>query len=375
MVEPTTDERFMDEAMELARKGWGHTSPNPMVGAVVVRDGEAVGRGYHEAVGGPHAEVNALADAGERARGATLYVNLEPCNHQGRTPPCTRAIREAGIARVVVAMADPNRNVAGGGNAVLRSSGIEVVVGVREAEARRLNEIFVKFVTTQQPFVILKCASTLDGRIATRTGDSRWVTGETARARVHDLRHGADAIMVGIGTVISDNPRLTTRLSDGRKGLDPVRIILDSKLSIPEDARVLERGASEADTILVTGDAVSAAKRKVLRSRGVKVLEAPLRDGGIHLNSLMNRLGYIGISSLLVEGGSRVIASVLRSRIVDKILFFYAPKILGGSDGFPICEGTGPDYMRQCVPIRDMTVHPCDEDFLVEGYIDKSATW
>ncbi len=369
-----TDERFMQEALSLARKGWGHVSPNPMVGAVVVRDGVVVGRGHHEAAGGPHAEVNALADAGEKARGATIYVNLEPCNHEGRTPPCTRAILEAGISRVVSAMDDPNPAVAGGGNAFLHSRGVATTRGVLEAEARRLNEIFIKFVTTQQPFVVLKCAATLDGRIATRTRDSKWVTGPAARSYVHEIRHGLDGIMVGVGTVISDNPSLTTRRADGRAGLDPVRIILDTKLSIPEDAKVL-RSSPHADTILVTGEAVSSAKRKVLRSRGVKVLDAPLRRGRINLNSLMNRLGYIGVSSLLIEGGSKVIASALRARIVDKILFFYAPKIMGGSDGVPICEGPGPDYMRQCVPIRDMALHPMGEDFLVEGYIDKDATW
>ena len=370
-----SDERFMEEAIALARNGWGTTSPNPMVGAVVVRDGEVAGRGWHRAAGGPHAEVHALTDAGERARNATLYVNLEPCNHHGRTPPCTEAIREAGIARVVVAMEDPNPDVTGGGNAHLRALGVEVVSGVLETEARRLNEVFVKFATTRRPFVVLKVAATLDGRIATRTGDSKWVTGEAARAHVHELRHGMDAIMVGIGTIAVDDPSLTTRLPDGRPGADPIRIVLDSKLSISEDARVLRHDASNADTMLVTGDAVSAAKRKVLRSRGVKVLEAPLRDGRIHLDSLMNRLGYIGITSLLVEGGSRVIASALQSRIVDKILFFYAPKILGGGDGVPICAGDGPEHMRQCIPIRDMTSRWFGDDLLVEGYIDKRATW
>jgi diaminohydroxyphosphoribosylaminopyrimidine deaminase/5-amino-6-(5-phosphoribosylamino)uracil reductase len=369
-----TDERFMKEALTLARKGWGYTSPNPMVGAVVVRDGKIVGRGYHEAAGRPHAEVGALADAGENARGATLYVNLEPCNHDGRTPPCTQAILSAGISRVVAAMDDPNPGVAGGGNAFLQSRGVTVTRGVLEDEARRLNEVFVKFVGAQQPFVVLKCAATLDGRIATRTRDSKWVTGSRARSYVHEIRHGLDAIMVGIGTVISDDPSLTTRRAKGREGLDPVRIVLDTKLSVPEDAKVL-RSSPDADTILVTGRAVSAAKRTVLRSRGVKVLEAPLRRGQINLNSLMNRLGYIGITSLLIEGGSQVIASALRARVVDKILFFYAPKIMGGSDGVPICGGPGPDYMRQCIPIRDMALHPMGEDFLVEGYIDKGATW
>ncbi len=367
------DIQYMKLALDLARKGQGFTSPNPMVGAVVVRDGSIVGKGWHQAAGKAHAEVNAIDDAGEMARGATIYVTLEPCNHTGRTPPCTRKILDAGIRKVVVAMEDPNPDVAGGGNEFLRTRGIEVVSGVCRAEAEQLNEIFIKYIKTKLPFVLLKCASTLDGRIATRTGDSKWVTGETSREYVHRLRHAMDAIMVGIGTVINDDPSLTTRLND-MKGLDPIRIILDSKLSIPEHAKVLTL-KSEAATIVVTGEAVSKAKRDVLRSRGVTVLQAPLKNGQINLELLMTRLGYIGITSLLVEGGSQVIASALNARIVDKVNFFYAPKILGGDDGFPICRGPGPEYMRQAIPLRDVAVRRFDEDIMVEGYVDKLKTW
>ena len=369
----TDDAHFMNMALALARKGWGHTSPNPMVGAVVVRDGEVVGQGYHEAVGQPHAEVNAIDDAGDRTEGATLYVTLEPCNHTGRTPPCTRKILEAGIGRVVVAMDDPNPEVKGGGNDYLRSRGVSVTSGVCEAEAKKLNEIFIKYTRTKRPFVILKCAATLDGRIATRTGDARWVSGDESRAFVHQLRHGADGIMVGIGTVISDDPSLTTRLETG-KGRDPVRIILDSKLSVSEDAKVL-RLDSDADTIIVTGEAVSQTKKDVLKQKGIQVISAPLKEGQINLDLLMSRLGYIGITSLLIEGGSQVIASALKSRIVDKVMFFYAPRILGGDDGFPICRGPGPEFMRQCIPIRDTDVRRFGDDVMIEGYIDKTKTW
>jgi len=368
-----TDADFMETALDLARQGWGYTSPNPMVGAVVVRDGKIVGQGFHQMVGGPHAEVHALEDAGESARGATLYVTLEPCNHQGRTPPCTQRVIRSGIRRVVVAMEDPNPDVRGGGNAFLRSRGIEVEVGVLENAARQLNEIFIKYITTQQPFVILKCAATLDGRIATRTGDSRWVSGEKSREYVHRIRHGVDGILVGIGTVLADDPSLTTRLED-QKGLDPTRIILDTRLSISTDAKILNLD-SDAETILVTGDAVAEKKKEAFKNRSIRVLEAPLKDGRINLPLLMSRLGYIGITSLLIEGGSRVITSALHSRIVDKICFFYAPKILGGDDGVPICSGAGPDYMRQCIPLRDTEMHRFGEDMMIQGYIDRTKTW
>ncbi|MEZ4526839.1 MAG: bifunctional diaminohydroxyphosphoribosylaminopyrimidine deaminase/5-amino-6-(5-phosphoribosylamino)uracil reductase RibD [Desulfobacterales bacterium] len=340
----STDIFFMKTALELAERGRGYTSPNPMVGAVVVKDGKTVGRGWHEFAGGPHAEVNAINDAGEAAKGADLYVTLEPCNHYGRTPPCTQKILESGIARVIVAMNDPNPDVKGGGNEYLRARGIAVTTGICEKEALVLNEAFVKYVRTKEPFIIVKCAATLDGRIATRTGDSKWVSGEQSRAFVHELRHRADGIMVGIGTVASDDPSLTTRM-EGRKGKDPARIILDSRLSISENAKVLHL-QSETDTIIVTGEDIADDKKKRLKGKGIRVISAPLKDGRINLKVLMGRLGYIGIASLLIEGGSRVIASALNARIVDKIMFFYAPKILGGDDGFPICRGLGPELMR-----------------------------
>jgi len=364
------DKRYMQMALDLAVKGEGFTSPNPMVGAVVVKDGKVVGSGFHEAVGGPHAEVNALRTAGTLAAGATLYVTLEPCNHTGRTPPCTEKILSAGISRVVVAMPDPNQNVAGGGSKYLKQHGLEVATGVCEQQACQQNEAFIKYITSGQPFVIAKCAATLDGRIATRTGDSKWVTGEAARRYVHRIRHAADAIMVGINTVQQDDPSLTTRL-DGRQGKDPVRIILDTRLSIAADAKILQQ-ASDADTILVAGPGVEQNKKTVLEMAGARVIEAPLKNRRIDLAVLMQQLGAMEISSLLVEGGSQVLASAFQAGIVDKVQFFYAPKVLGGDDGIPICSGPGPELMNQSVPIKDISVQRFGDDILIEGYVEKA---
>jgi diaminohydroxyphosphoribosylaminopyrimidine deaminase/5-amino-6-(5-phosphoribosylamino)uracil reductase len=360
------DEHFMKKALALARKGQGYTSPNPMVGAVVVKSGNVIGRGFHRIVGQAHAEVNALEDAGSNANGATLYVNLEPCNHFGRTPPCTRKIIEAGVKRVVMAMEDPNTK-AGGGAAALQEHGIEVQTGVCRKQATVLNEAFIKYVSAKCPFVILKCAATLDGRLATRTGDSRWVTGEKARRFVHRLRHAVDAILVGIGTIQADNPSLTTRLGS-KKGVDPIRIVLDTHLSISPDARILKLD-SKSDTILVTGKMISGAKKQSLEKRGVRILPQPLKEHRIDLESLMIRLGSMGITSLLVEGGSRIIASAFRSGIVDKALFFYGPKILGGDDGFPICRGAGPELMNDSIRVKNIRVRRFGDDVMIEGYI------
>ncbi|MEJ2282136.1 MAG: bifunctional diaminohydroxyphosphoribosylaminopyrimidine deaminase/5-amino-6-(5-phosphoribosylamino)uracil reductase RibD [Desulfobacterales bacterium] len=363
------DKHFMQMALDLAVRGEGFTSPNPMVGAVVVKDGKVVGGGFHEVVGGPHAEVNAINAAGKLAEGGTLYVTLEPCNHTGRTPPCTAAILKAGISRVVVAMPDPNQHVAGGGVEHLKRQGLEVITGVCEQQARRQNEAFIKYITTGRPFVIAKCAATLDGRIATRTGDSRWVTGEAARHYVHRLRHAVDAIMVGIHTIQTDDPSLTTRL-EGRPAKDPIRIILDTRLSIAPDAKVLQQ-ASDADTILVAGQGVGQNKKAVLENGGNRVIEAALKNNRIDLVALMQQLGALEISSILVEGGSRVLASAFTAGIVDKVQFFYAPKVLGGDDGVPICSGPGPELMNQSIPIKDITVQRFDDDVLIEGYVEK----
>ncbi|MCB2166108.1 MAG: bifunctional diaminohydroxyphosphoribosylaminopyrimidine deaminase/5-amino-6-(5-phosphoribosylamino)uracil reductase RibD [Deltaproteobacteria bacterium] len=359
------DRFYMQMALELAQKGTGYTSPNPLVGAVVVKDQKVVGRGYHERYGGAHAEVNALRQAGAQARGATLYVTLEPCNHTGQTPPCTAAILAAGIRRVVVAMRDPNPGVKGGGSAFLRQSGIDVVDSVAEEAARRQNPFFLKHIQTGMPFVILKCAATLDGRIATRTGDAQWVSGPESRQFVHELRHAMDAIMVGVDTVKIDNPSLTTRRPDG-SGSDPTRIILDTRLSTPVNARVLTQ-ASTAETIVVTSPDVSAAKRQPFIDNGVRVMDCRCREGRIDLTALMKQLGAEGIASVLIEGGSRVSGSALRSGIVDKLYFFYAPKLLGGDDGVPICRGPGPERMQDCLNIADMIVHRFGRDVMLEG--------
>jgi diaminohydroxyphosphoribosylaminopyrimidine deaminase/5-amino-6-(5-phosphoribosylamino)uracil reductase len=361
------DQHFMQMALDLAIKGEGFTSPNPMVGAVVVNENQVVGSGYHRKVGGPHAEVYAIDAAGDRAKGATLYVTLEPCNHTGRTPPCTRKIIEAGIRRVVIAELDPNRQVVGGGAEFLKQQGIQITSGIRQKQARKLNEAFVKYVRTGRPFVIAKCAATLDGRIATRTGDSRWVTGEKARRFVHRLRHAVDGIMVGINTVRADNPSLTSRLPDG-PGQDPVRIILDTHLSISPDARLLHQ-TSAADTILVVGEALAPDKKKVFEKEGTRVIQSALKNGLIDLNALMNQLGAMEISSLLIEGGSRVLASAFGAGIVDKVLFFYGPKILGGDDGVPICSGPGAKLMSQSIAVGDINVQRFDDDIMIEGYI------
>ena len=340
-----------------------------MVGAVIVKDGDIVGKGYHLSAGKAHAEVNAIDDAGINAENATLYVTLEPCNHHGRTPPCTDKILEAGIQRLVVAMEDPNPEVKGGGMVYLAARGITVVSGILRAEAQRQNEAFVKFVKKKTPFVTLKCAATLDGQIATRTGDAKWVTGEASRQYVHCLRHRADAILVGIGTVREDNPRLTTRLQN-KEGKNPIRIILDTNLTISEEADVIQ-STSEAETWVISGKhpAGAMAKRDRLEKAGVRLIEAPVNHGRIDLPQLMRLLGRNHITSLLIEGGGDIMASAVSAGIVDKIMFFYAPKLLGGNDGVPICRGKGPELMKGAWPVTGITVRRFDDDIMIAGYL------
>jgi diaminohydroxyphosphoribosylaminopyrimidine deaminase/5-amino-6-(5-phosphoribosylamino)uracil reductase len=364
------DHDYMDMALDLALKGQGFTSPNPMVGAVVVKNGKVIGSGYHQAAGKPHAEVNALNDAGGDANGATLYVNLEPCNHTGRTPPCTDKILNSGVQRVVVAMQDPNTDVKGGGIDFLKKNGIDISLGICEARAERLNEIFVKYIRTKRPFVILKCAATLDGRIATRTGDSKWITNEQSRGVVHQVRHAVDAILVGINTVNADDPSLTTRLPHGR-GKDAVRVVLDTNLSISPDAKVL-RLNSDSDTILVARRSAIEEKKSALTANGVRLIESVLKNKRIDMDLLMDQLGALGITSLLIEGGSHVIASALNTGVVDKIMLFYAPKLTGGDDGVPICRGKGPDLMADCIAVKDVTLQRFGDDVMIEGYIENA---
>lgn len=364
------DTYFMEMALDLARKGAGYTAPNPMVGAVVVKNGEVVGKGWHQKAGGPHAEVHAIDDAGSQAAGATIYVTLEPCNHTGKTPPCTEKILKAGIQRVVVAMRDPNP-IAAGGMEYLAEQGVAITTGICEREAKKLNECFLKYVTTQRPFVILKCAATLDGRIATKSGDSKWISGEESRHFVHLIRHQTDAIMVGVDTVKADDPSLTTRL-EHMEGKDPVRVILDTRLTIPENAKLLQL-KSDSDTLLVCGDLSQLGKerlekKKRLEEKGARIIEAPLKEGRIDLDRLMDILGSLGITSLLIEGGSRVIASALQAGIADKVFLFFAPKFLAGDDGIPICRGEGPALMKDCIPLKSMDVKKSGGDIMIEGY-------
>lgn len=363
------DKKYMQMALDLAAQASGATSPNPLVGAVVVREGRVIGRGYHEAAGKPHAEVNAIEDAGSAAEGATLYVTLEPCNHFGRTPPCTHKILAAGIERVVIALADPNPDVTGGGENYLRDKGVSVTSGLCARRALYQNDWFVKYIRTKQPFVTAKCAATMDGRIAASSGDARWVTGKAARGFVHQLRHSVDAIMVGRQTVADDDPSLTTRLPEGG-GKDPIRIIVDTDLGISTQAKVIQQ-ASPAPTWIVCSSEVAQNKVQRLESAGVQVLTADVKDGWIDLSDLMGRLGREGVTSLLLEGGSKLMGSAIRSGIVDKVLFFYAPKLSGGDDGVPMCAGPGATLMKDCIGVTDVQVRRFDQDVLIEGYIDK----
>lgn len=352
----------MRRALDLAALGRGRTSPNPMVGCVVVREGRAIGEGYHRKAGESHAEVNAIAAAGD-IRGATVYVTLEPCCFFGKTPPCTDLLIKHKPARVVVAMPDPNSKVSGEGIFQLRNAGIEVEVGVLEEEARRLNEAFCKHVTLRLPFVIAKCGMTLDGKIATRTGDSRWVTSEASRRMVHELRNEVDAILVGSRTVMLDNPSLTTRLEQG-KIKDPIRIILDAGNYLDAAARVFH-GDSEAPTwVAVPDDRNFEGADEVLR--------IPPGSGGLDMRLLMHDLGDRDVTSVLIEGGGTTLASAFEAGIVDKVLFFVAPKIVGGRDAITAVEGEGVARMADAVPLERMTARPVGEDILIEAYVKRN---
>jgi len=353
------DARFMRLALRLGRRGLGRTSPNPPVGAVVVRRGRVVGRGFHARAGEPHAEALALRQAGAQARGGTLYVTLEPCAHFGRTPPCAEAVRTAGISRVVLGSRDPNPKVAGDGAGKLRRAGIEVVTGVEQEGCDELIAAFRKHVTTGLPLVTLKLAASLDGRIATETGDSKWITGAPARQLAHRLRDEHDAVLVGIQTVVRDDPALTCRLANGR---DPLRVILDPRLRIPETARVLTNKAA-AGTLLATA-VRGGAKSARLRARGVQIVTVPAVAGGVSLRRLLTWLGRRGVSSVLVEGGAAVAASALKAKLVDRMVLFYAPKLIGG-DGRGMIDGLHVRTMRQAITLDDLHVRRVGRDLMV----------
>ncbi len=365
--ETATDSTYMQRALELAAMGTGYVHPNPLVGCVVVKDGQIIGEGYHQRYGEAHAEVHALQAAGAAAKDAVLYVTLEPCSHTGKTPPCAEAVVRAGVARVVVAMRDPNPLVDGGGLARLREAGVSYTVGVCEEESRRLNEAFVHYVTTQRPFVTLKCAITLDGKIATRTGASRWITGPAARELVHQLRHASDVILVGLGTVVHDDPLLTTRLPHGA-GVNPLRVVVDSGLNLPLNAQ-LATVAPECRTLVATTESAPESRQQQLEARGVEILRCPAYDeGGVEIEAVWRMLGARGMTSVLVEGGARLSATLLRRRLIDKVLFFVAPKIIGG-DGLSVIGACGVETMEQAIPFRNMTSRHVGEDVMLEAYL------
>lgn len=363
-------EYFMSKALTLAARARGMTSPNPMVGAVLVRRGRIISEGYHKKAGTPHAEAIAIEKAKGGSRGATLYVTLEPCCHlDKRTPPCTEKIISSGIRKVVVAMKDPNPKVAGKGIEALQRAGIEVACGLMEEKAERLNESYIKYITTRMPFVTLKVAMTLDGKIATPGGESKWITGEEARKLVHKMRGSADALLTAIGTIKADNPRLTCRTGRGRS---PVRVVIDPDLELGMDSCVLK---VPPETILVirSPEKGSAAERKknILALRGINILE--FGGAKVRLEWLMKELGKREITSVLVEGGSSLNSYCLESGTVDKVMFFIAPKIIGGRESFPAVGGKTFRKLSDAFRVEDVTVRRVGRDILIEGYLRKRS--
>ena len=363
-------EHYMKLAIAQARKAVGRVSPNPLVGAVIVKNGEIVGTGYHHRAGDPHAEINALKKAGKNARKADLYVNLEPCCHYGRTPPCAGAIIDAGIRKVIIGIADPNPLVAGKGVSKLKAAGITTQMGVLEGECRKLNEIYTKYITQKIPFVVLKVAASLDGKIATKSKDSRGISGEQSLHYVHTLRNQVDAILVGRGTIQADDPLLTTRLK-GKTGKDPIRIVVDSSLKLSPRAKVFNPH-SHTGVIVATTSNAPQKKRERLEIKGARVITIKSSGPQVDLKKLLFALGKLEISSLLIEGGTRVITSALRDGIVDKILFFYAPKIIGGQSAYGITAGEGVDCIDQALTVKKLKVRKLGDDVLLEGYMSNA---
>jgi len=364
-----SDRSFMLRALELAVQARGRTNPNPMVGAVIVKDGLVVGEGYHHKAGTPHAEVHALNMAGEKANGAIVYVTLEPCSHYGKTPPCADALIRAGVRKVVVATLDPNPKVSGRGLQKLRDAGIEVELGLCEEEAQKLNEVFFKYIQSKLPFVLLKTAMTLDGKIATVTGDSRWISNEYSRNYVHQLRDQMDAILVGIGTVIKDDPLLNTRLDRPDKK-DPIRVIVDTHLDIPLSSRIVTT-SQEQRTIIFCSENADSDKKQALLNRGIEIINMKPSKEGLSLPDILRILGEMRICSLLVEGGSEIAASFLNAHLVDKVCWFISPKILGGRKAPSPVGGEGIAALKNAIKLRNLEVQRFAEDICITGYIDQ----
>lgn len=355
----------MKLALKLAKKGAGWVNPNPMVGAVIVKNNVIIGQGYHEYFGGPHAEVNTINSCSRSPRGATLYLNLEPCVHHGKTPPCVELIVEKGIRKVVIALKDPNQKVNGKGIQYLKSKKVMVETGLLEEEAAMLNEAFIKFITTRKPFCLFKGAMTLDGKIASATGDSRWISGESSRKLAHRLRHEFSAIMVGIGTVLKDNPTLDARRS--RKiSKDPLKVVVDSLARISLDSHVLTTNP-QLTVVAVTKQA-SSAKLNEIKRMGAQAIVCPEKNEQVDLEYLMLALGLMDIDSILLEGGGTLAFSAVRDNIVDKVMLFIAPKFIGGKKAPTILEGEGIRRISNAIPLHVSSMKMLKEDIMIEGY-------
>lgn len=360
------DRKYMARALQLALRGAGHTRPNPMVGAVLVKDGRIIGEGWHKQYGGPHAEVNAFASATEDPEGATLYVSLEPCSHYGKTPPCADLIIRKKVARVVAALEDPNPLVSGRGFRKLRANGIRVTVGVLAEEARHINDVFLTYVTRKRPFVLYKAAMSLDGKIACHTGESQWISSEKSREEVQRLRGILSGIMVGAGTVIADNPRLTCRMEEYE---NPARIIVDGKLRVPLESRIFHEPGRN---IILTTSEASLEKKKALENLGVELIEADSEEPGkVDLKSAMLALGIKGIDGILLEGGPTLAASALEAGIIDAVRFYIAQKIIGGREAPSPFAGTGAAHMNEVVPLTDAVYGTSGDDLWIQAYIQR----
>lgn len=366
-MEEVNERAYMRKALNLAERGGGYVNPNPQVGAVIVKEGKIVGKGYHEEFGARHAEAKALEDAEEAARDAKLYVTLEPCVHYGKTPPCTDEIIESGVESVEVAIEDPNSRVSGKGIARLREAGVEVKVGLMEEEARRVNEIYLHYVKTGRPFVLLKLAMTLDGKIATKSGDSRWISSEESRKIVHELRARYSAVGVGVNTVVEDDPRLNVRKADGPDG---ARFVFDSNGRTPIDSRILNLSSS-APTILVVGDDTSGDKLEKFRSCGAEIWQIRKDRNRLDLTQLIELMGEKEYDSLLVEGGGEVAWSFLDKGLVDKVRFFYSPKMVGGRKAVPAVGGIGRGKVKNGIEVEDLKVERFGGDVSLVGYTVK----
>ena len=359
-------QQYMQLALSLAKQGEGRTAPNPPVGAVIVNSGIVVGEGFHPQAGEPHAEIFALRQAGEKAQGAEMYVTLEPCSHHGKTPPCADALIAAGIKSVYVGSVDPNPQVAGRGIESLQKAGIEVQTGILESECRRLIAPFKKHILTGLPFTVYKAATTLDGNTATTTGDSRWVSGEESRLQVHRLRDQVEAIIVGVGTVLNDDPLLNTRLPDGG-GRDPLRVVVDSQLRISPGCRMLKQ-QSAAKTLIAT---ISTDQNKIsaLQYVGAEVVVLPVDSGKVSLLALWQELGRRNVQKLLLEGGAKLAEAALNAGLIDQLMLFIAPKLLGGSSVFGIFSGSGCVKMSAAIKLKNMCFQQVGEDLLITGDI------